>query len=107
MKIILCNPEVKLKYSHSRKGMYPPLGLLSLATCLKKTHNDYIDVSIIDGDTQTIKHEMFRGADIVGFHANTFNYENCLDLAREAKGYGAKIIFGGPHASILWKNIMA
>ena len=107
MKIVLCNPEVKLKYSHSRKGMYPPLGLLSLATCLKKTHNDYIDVSIIDGDTQTIKHEMFRGADIVGFHANTFNYENCLDLAREAKGYGAKIIFGGPHASILWENIMA
>lgn len=107
MKIVLCNPEVKLKYSHSRKGMYPPLGLLSLATYLKKTHYDYIDVSIIDGDTETIKHEMFHDADIVGFHANTFNYENCLNLAKEAKGHGAKIIFGGPHASVLWKNIMS
>ena len=85
MKIILCNPEVRLKYSHSRKGMYPPLGLLSIATYLETTHPGRVDVQIIDGDVETISHGMFKGADIVGFHANSFNYENCLDLVQDTK----------------------
>jgi radical SAM superfamily enzyme YgiQ (UPF0313 family) len=106
MKIVLCNPEVRQEYSHSRKGMYPPLGLLSLATCLKKDHSGSVEVQIIDGDVEAIHKEIFRDTDIIGFHANSFNYENCLDLAQEAKGYGAKIVLGGPHASVLWKNIM-
>lgn len=106
MKIILCNPEVRLKYSHSRKGMYPPLGLLSVATYLERAHQGRVEVRIIDGDVETISNEMFKDADIVGFHANSFNYENCLDLAREAKGFGAKIVLGGPHATVLWMNIM-
>lgn len=106
MKIILCNPEVKLKYSHSRKGMYPPLGLLSIATYLEKEFSGHTVVQVIDGDVETIKHEMFEDADIVGFHANSFNYENCLKFAQAAKGYGAKVVFGGPHASVLYKNIM-
>lgn len=105
MKVILCNPEVKLQYSHSRKGMYPPLGLLSLATCLEKDHPG-VEVQIIDGDVGTVKGEMFEGADIVGFHTNSFNYENCLSLAQDARNSGAKVIFGGPHASVLWKNIL-
>ena len=106
MKIVLCNPEVRLKYSHSRKGMYPPLGLLSIATYLERVHQSRVEVSIIDGDVETISNEMFKDADIVGFHANSFNYENVLDLAREAKGYGAKIVLGGPHATVLWMNVM-
>lgn len=105
MKIILCNPEVRQGYTHSRKGMYPPLGLLSIATSLEKDHPG-IEVQLIDGDVEKIKGEMFKGADIVGFHSNSFNYENCLDLAREVKGYGGKVVLGGPHASVLWKNIM-
>lgn len=36
MEIVLCNPEVRLQYSYSRKGMYPPLGILSIATYLEK-----------------------------------------------------------------------
>lgn len=106
MKLILCNPEAKLRYTHSRKGMYPPLGLLSLATHVERTHSGHVDVRIIDGDVETIGREMFRDVDVVGFHTNSFNYENCLDLAREVKEYGGKTIFGGPHATVLWKNIM-
>ncbi|MCP4701543.1 MAG: hypothetical protein GY862_32500 [Gammaproteobacteria bacterium] len=106
MKIVLCNPEVRQNYSHYRRGMYPPLGLMALATYLEKKHQGRFDIQIIDGDVETVKQEMFKGADLIGFHTNSFNYENCLDFAQEAKEYGAKIIFGGPHASVLWNNIL-
>ncbi len=106
MKIILCNPEVNLEYSHSRKGMYPPLGLLSMATHLELNYGNDLDIEVIDGDIERISPKMFSDADMVGFHANSFNYGNCIELGEKAKGYGATVIFGGPHASVLWKNIM-
>jgi len=106
MKIVLCNPDVNLKYSHSRKGMYPPLGLLSLATYLEKKLEGKIEVSVLDGDVEKIPESAFMDADIVGFHANSFNYSNCLALAEKAKGLGKTVILGGPHATVLWKNIM-
>jgi len=48
----------------------------------------------------------FNNADFVGFHTNTMNYENCLKFAKEAKKKGARVILGGPHSTVLWKNIM-
>lgn len=106
MKIVLCNPKVNLKYSHSRKGMYLPLGLLSLATYLEINYVAEIHVQILDGDIKTIFPESLVGADLVGFYANSFNYGNCMKLAKKAKESGATIILGGPHATVLWKNIM-
>ncbi|MFH2058488.1 MAG: radical SAM protein [Pseudomonadota bacterium] len=106
MKIVLCNPEVRLKYSHSRKGMYPPLGLLSIATMIEQAHIGCVDIQIIDGDVESIDPVVFQDAELIGFHANSFNYENCLSLAQKAKEYGASIILGGPHADVLWENIM-
>ena len=106
MKILLCNPVVNIKYSHSRKGMYPPLGLLSLATYLEAKFPGRVEVRVIDGDIEVMDENTFGGADIVGFHANSFNYGNCLVLAEKARKFAKKIIFGGPHATVLWKNIM-
>jgi len=106
MKIVLCNPEVSLRYSHSRKGMYPPLGILAIATFLERKLKNDIEIEVIDGDVEEIRDERFKGADLVGFHVNSFNYGNCIELAQKAKEYGAKVVFGGPHASVLWRNIM-
>lgn len=106
MKIILCNPEVNLEYSHSRKGMYPPLGLLSIATHLELKYADDVEIKVIDGDVEKISPKMLANADIIGFHVNSFNYGNCIELSENAKEYGATIIFGGPHATVLWENIM-
>jgi len=106
MKIVLCNPEVSQNFSHSRKGMYPPLGLLSLATRLDFDYSGELEISVIDGDTDCIDEKQFKGANIAAFHVNSFNYENVLKLSKAAKDYGAKIVYGGPHATVLWKNIM-
>ncbi len=106
MKIVLCNPEVNQSFSHSRKGMYPPLGLLSLATRLEADYPGELEITVIDGDTDIIEENKFKGADIVAFHVNSFNYENVLKLSNCAKDYGAKVVYGGPHATVLWQNIM-
>ena len=86
--------------------MYPPLGLMSLATRLEMDYPDDAEVKIIDEDVEPISVDEFNNADFVGFHTNTMNYENCLRFAKEAKKRGARIILGGPHSTILWKNIM-
>ena len=44
--------------------------------------------------------------DYAGFYTTSRNYWNCLQLAKIAKEKGAKIIFGGPHASAVGKNIL-
>lgn len=106
MKIVLCNPEVSQEYSHSRKGMYVPLGLLSIATYLELHYSGELEVKIFDGDVEPISPEMLVGAEIIGFCVNSFNYGNCLELSWKAKERGATIIFGGPHATVLWENIM-
>lgn len=106
MKIVLCNPEVRQEYSHSRKGMYPPIGMMSLATRLEMDYPDDVKVKIIDEDVDPISIDEFNNADFVGFHTNTMNYENCLRFAKEAKKRGARVILGGPHSTVLWKNIM-
>lgn len=105
-KILLCNPEVSQAFSHSRKGMYPPLGLLSLATRLDLDYPEMLEIRVIDGDTDRIETDCFKDADLVCFHVNSFNYENVLRFSITAKSNGTIILYGGPHATVLWKNIM-
>src|SRR3990172_782622 len=97
-KIILCNPEVSQEFSHSRKGMYPPLGLLSLATRLDLDYPGKFEIQVVDGDTDQIEADCFKDADLVCFHANSFNYENVLKFSHAAKNNGATILYGGPRS---------
>jgi anaerobic magnesium-protoporphyrin IX monomethyl ester cyclase len=86
--------------------MYPPLGLLSIATVLKVNLGNSVDIEICDEDVEDIDFESFRNFDIIGFYSTTFNYYNCVKYAVEAKNCGALTILGGPHPTILYENIM-
>lgn len=106
MKILFCNPKNSQGTTHSRKGMYAPLGILSISTILKEKFGDSIDITIYDEDVECIDLNSFINFNLIGFYATTFNYHTCIEYASLAKKYGAITVLGGPHASILSDNIM-
>lgn len=106
MKVLFCNPKNNQGKTHSRKGMYPPLGILSIATFVQKALQGRIVITVIDEDVDAFVPETLRDFDLVCLYATTFNYAQCVDYATQAKGYGKKTLLGGPHPSILAENIM-
>ncbi len=106
MKILLCNPKNSQGTTHSRKGMYPPLGILSIATVLKKNLKEAVDVTVMDEDVESFELNQIENFDVMGFYATTFNYANCLKYAAMAKERGGLTVLGGPHATVLSENIL-
>lgn len=106
MKILLCNPKNNQGTLHSRKGMYPPLGILSIATCLKQSLADRIEIDVCDEDVQVLRTDSFQHYDLVGFYSTTFNYGQAVQYAYFAKECGCITVLGGPHPSMLAGNIM-
>lgn len=106
MKILFCNPKNSEGTTHSRKGMYVPLGMLSVSTVLKEKFGDNIDITIYDEDVERVDLNSFNKFDIIGFYSTTFNYQTCVKYAIQSKSYGKITVLGGPHASVLADNIM-
>lgn len=102
MKVSLVCPTNDHGESAS-KGIYYPMGILSVGSVLKDTYPD-IEVQLLDGElyaTNDLERKVF-GSDILGLSANTCNYQYCLDLAEFAKESGVRqVILGGPHASAI------
>ncbi len=88
--------------SASNDHSFPALSVLALGTWL---HNRMPDVEVVarDGGVKTnngIKEEISKlNPVIVGVSALCTSYQNSLDLAKTAKGLGAKVVFGNDQAS--------
>ena len=106
MKVVLVVPRADGDSSLSIRGWPVPLGVLSIATYLKNKITD-VSISILDNsilsDDEIIKS---LDGDYIGFYATNRNYINSLKLGKIAKERGAIVIFGGPHASVVGKNIL-
>ncbi len=88
-----------------QQGVYPPLGILYIAACLKRTGR--YDVSVIDCQAEGLTHEQCADRvakirpDAVGITAMTFTLVDCkkvIDAIR--KRHDCAIIVGGPHTAI-------
>ena len=106
MNILLCNPRNSQGTKHSRKGMYPPLGILSIYSYLEKTLGNAIHIDIWDEDVVELNANIFQDYDLVGFYATTFNYAQAVRYAYFAKEFGCLTVLGGPHPSVLARNIL-
>jgi len=106
MNILLCNPQNTQATRHSRKGMYPPLGILSIATCINEKLGTQVNIDVIDEDVELLKLSNLNYYDIVGFYSTTFNYSQALKYAYFAKEAGCITVLGGPHPTVLAKNIL-
>lgn len=90
------------------KGIYYPMGILSVGSLIKDTMPSW-NVKVIDGELHEISdlEAIIEDADILGLSANTNNYPYCLSLAEHAKRKGIKhVIIGGPHATAVPEQIL-
>lgn len=97
-----------LAYLH-KGGAAPPLGLMSIATYLKKNFKSFpLKVKIIDINfediLETVKANEF---DLVGLGAMTIQYKKAIQLAQEIKKYkkNLPVVIGGVHISTLPQSL--
>ncbi len=91
----------------SSSGILPPIGIISLATYLKSKRPD-LEVQLFDGEVIP-QEEIATGLDgaaIVGISITGANYHNALEIAKEAKRKGARVILGGSHATVKHRQIL-
>jgi len=105
MRLLLINPPDCGQGERSNSVSNPVLGLLYLASYVR----DICDVDYIDGfieGWQGIEEKLknFK-PDIVGTQILTPGRHASLKVLELAKKYGARTIAGGPHASIMYKQI--
>ncbi len=105
MKLLLICP--RFKYASGDV----PLGLVSLATFIKSSMPD-IQITLIDGAVQRDKASVgqwIREArpHIVGIYADSLMYDDAMWVGGVAKQYGANVIMGGPHATVLPDTVIS
>jgi len=101
-KVVLIYPP--MAFGKKRGFGFPPLGILYIATFLKKKG---IDVKVIDSfiegyTLEELEREILKeDPNIVGFSAMTCQVNAVLDIAKKLKKTkpSLKIIIGGPHIS--------
>lgn len=93
MKLTLVNIEPRI---------YPPLGLVYVASYLRE-HLEDIDVTIVEADKGVTKKILRTKPDFVGFTATTSEYNDIMLYAKELKEEDPsfKILIGGSHITSL------
>ena len=106
MRVLLINPHDAAQNGFSSA----PLGLAYLAGTLQ-SHG--LEVAIIDGFLAGLKgiQDKVREyePDIAGITSYTPGFHSALEIASWIKRYRARtlVVLGGPHATIMWKQILA
>ncbi|MDD5454383.1 MAG: radical SAM protein [Candidatus Ratteibacteria bacterium] len=96
-----------LNYGDLGKGIDPPLGILYLASYLRKYGPEGTDIKITDGQLEGFEKTLYaivsESADIVGISAVTTNILGAYELINRVKEKlpYSKIILGGPHPTAM------
>lgn len=106
-RVLLINLPGVIEY-----GFTPsPLGLLYLAAYLRKTIKN-IRVEIVDGalkgESEVFKRIKRMKPDLIGISVMTPSRNKAIEIAKYAKNDipKVKIVFGGIHPSLMWKQLM-
>lgn len=109
MSIILVNAPVTKVSPHSKLTL--PLGLAYIAAVLLKEGREVIakDFNISGLNLRRVDNMIRQKPRIVGISAHTETYPNALKIAKRIKELDESIfvIMGGPHVSILPKDVLA
>lgn len=106
MRILMVNARNDMNVTHSRKGMYVPLGILSVASYIEEAFRDRVEIRVVDEDVEDLDVRLLAQFDIVGFYSTTFNYVQSLSYAKLAHEAGNKVVMAGPHPTALPANII-
>ncbi len=106
MRVQLVNPYPEKFFQSQTMDCYPPLGILSIASYLESM-NERLEVEVLDASIiSQEKIESAIDADVVGISATVGTYKNALRIAERAKNRGARVVLGGPYASVLADRIL-
>ena len=106
MRILMINARNDTNVSHSRKGMYVPLGILSVATYAEAELADRVAIDVVDEDVEELALDRLADYDLVGFYATTFNYGQTIAYAKRVKEHGGTTVLAGPHPTALPENVV-
>jgi len=106
MRVLFVNAKNDTNVSHSRKGMYVPIGILSVATYAEQELGGKIDIRVIDEDVEDLKLAELADFDVVGFYSTTFNYGQSITYAEKVKEAGGITVMAGPHPTALPVNVV-
>lgn len=112
MKICLVNPGNQFELIGNdpviikdQQGVYPPLGILYIAACMKASGR--YDVSVIDAQAEDLTHDEVAERvaelkpDVVGMTAMTFTLVDVkMTIEAIRKRIDTNIVIGGPHTAI-------
>jgi anaerobic magnesium-protoporphyrin IX monomethyl ester cyclase len=114
MKILLINPYQTARKGNiwtSIQGAMPPLGLAYIASFLESKGLDaeILDMNIEPGDAAEQVARISSSPDIIGITSMTSAVMHGYSIAEECrkKFPGAKIIFGGVHATVLPEDVLS
>lgn len=120
MKILLIRPPVENQintpvpnYITKNQGIYPPLGLMYLASSLEKYFER--NVFILDCELENLNYEQIKEKikkiepDVVGIQAITFGLVDALIVANLVKEIDPeiKVVFGGRHVDLFSSEMLS
>jgi anaerobic magnesium-protoporphyrin IX monomethyl ester cyclase len=107
MRVQLVNPSPERFWQSAIMNSYPPLGILSVASYLKHM-TKHIEVGVLDASIMnTDEIESALDADVIGISTTIGTYRHALRIAAKAKRGGARVVLGGPYASVLAAKILS
>ena len=102
MRVLLLNPSARGVF-RTVGILLPPLGLLYVAAAARCRG---YDVVVMDRSVDNREID-FASFDVVGVHSDTTRFNRALDLARQAKKAGAKVVMGGPHPCFVAGDVLS
>ncbi len=109
MKVLLVSPPQWAAYGMPRPPVYPPLGLLQVASVLE-SRGGTVWVADADAEGLTVHELLSRGrrwgVDWIGFTATTPSFPAARRWAARIKATGIPVVIGGPHASALPEEVL-
>jgi anaerobic magnesium-protoporphyrin IX monomethyl ester cyclase len=122
MKVLLINPPadnlVKTFAPDAlteEMGFYPPMGLLYLASSVKKAHGGRFQVEVLDTQVERMSYDQIRRhladhkPNVVGVSSMTFLLMDSLKVASIAKEVdpGIHVVIGGTHPTIYPEEMLS
>ncbi|MBW1855637.1 MAG: cobalamin-dependent protein, partial [Deltaproteobacteria bacterium] len=122
MKVILVNPPAENLIRTfapdsltEEVGLYPPMGLLYIASYARKMHGARVQIEVLDAQVEKMNYKQIRQyladkkPDVVGISCMTFLLIDALKVAQTAKEVNPQIhvIIGGTHPSIYPEEMLS
>lgn len=99
--VLLLQPPGSCRAFTRSGSVYPPLGLCQVAASVAPEDASVFDADgLALSDEQTLEHLRAARPKLVGLSATTYTLPLVERWAKEARSLGARVVVGGPHATL-------